>query len=91
MSEQSDTRSNYAPEVRAQYEEYPFPLRDPRDESKRLVVTDQDSLGKLNHYCFAGRQTFGNGFRALVRVAAQAITRSSLPSSCETTMRASPT
>ena len=66
MSEQGDTRSNYAPDVRAQYEEYPFPLRDPRDESKRLVVTDQDSLGKLNHYCFAGRQRFGNGFRALV-------------------------
>jgi len=66
MSEHDDTPSNYAPRVRAQYEDFPFPLRDPRDESKRLVVTDQDSLGKLNHYCFAGRQSFGNGFRVLV-------------------------
>jgi len=66
MSEQNNTPSNYAPEVRAQYEDYPFPLRDPSDESKRLVVTDQDSLGKLNHFCFGGRQNFGNGFRVLV-------------------------
>ena len=66
MSEQDNTPSNYAPEVRAQYEDYPFPLRDPSDESKRLVVTDQDSLGKLNHFCFGGRQSFGNGFRVLV-------------------------
>jgi SAM-dependent methyltransferase len=66
MSEQNSTPSNYAPEVRAQYEDFPFPLRDPSDESKRLVVTDQDSLGKLNHYCFGGRQNFGNDFRVLV-------------------------
>ena len=66
MSEQNDTQSNYAPNVRAQYEAYPFPLRDPRDESKRLIITEQDCLGKLNHYCFAGRQGFGKGFRVLV-------------------------
>lgn len=66
MSEHSNTPSNYAPHVRAQYESYPFPLRDPQDESKRLMITGQDSLGKLNHYCFGGRQSFGNGFRVLV-------------------------
>jgi hypothetical protein len=66
MSEQNDTSSNYASNVRAQYEAYPFPLRDPRDESRRLVITEQDCLGKLNHYCFAGRQEFGDGFRVLV-------------------------
>lgn len=66
MTEQDHTLSDYAPVVRAQYEDYPFPLRDPGDESKRLVVTEQDSLGKLNHYCFGGRQDFGNGFRVLV-------------------------
>ena len=52
MSEHNDTPSNYASNVRAQYEAYPFPLRDPRDESRRLVITEQDCLGKLNHYCF---------------------------------------
>ena len=66
MSEQKDTPSNYASNVRSLYEEYPFPLRDPRDEAKRLVVAEQESLGKLNHFCFGGRQSFGDGFRVLV-------------------------
>ena len=66
MSEQNDTPHEYAANVRAQYEEYPFPLRDPRDESRRLVVAEQESLGKLNHFCFGGRQSFGDGFRVLV-------------------------
>lgn len=66
MSEQKDTPSNYASNVRSLYEEYPFPLRDPRDEARRLVVAEQESLGKLNHFCFGGRQSFGDGFRVLV-------------------------
>lgn len=57
---------DYAPRVRAQYEKFPFPLRDPRDESRGLIVTEQDSLGKINHFCFAGRQSFAAGFRVLV-------------------------
>jgi SAM-dependent methyltransferase len=70
MTEQSDMLSNFAPKVRAQYEEFPFPLRDPRDEARGLIVTEQDSLGKINHFCFGGRQGFGQGaeneFRVLV-------------------------
>ncbi len=68
MSEQTDIPTNYASNVRAQaqYEEYPFPLRDPGDEARRLVVAEQESLGKLNHFCFGGRQSFGGGFRVLV-------------------------
>jgi SAM-dependent methyltransferase len=66
MSTRNDTPSNYAPKVRAQYEEFPFPLRDPRDETRGLIVTEQDSLGKINHFCFGGRQNFGDGFRVLV-------------------------
>ena len=66
MTDKSDTPSNYAPNVRAQYEEFPFPLRDPRDEARGLIVTEQDSLGKINHFCFAGRQGFADGFRVLV-------------------------
>ena len=66
MTDQHGTPSNYAPNVRAQYEEFPFPLRDPRDEARGLIVTEQDSLGKINHFCFGGRQGFGGGFRVLV-------------------------
>jgi 2-polyprenyl-3-methyl-5-hydroxy-6-metoxy-1,4-benzoquinol methylase len=66
MSEQSNTPSNYASNVRSLYEEYPFPLRDPQDEARRLMVAEQESLGKLNHFCFGGRQSFGDGFRVLV-------------------------
>jgi len=66
MSDESNNTSNSAPHVRAQYEEFPFPLRDPQDETRGLIVTEQDSLAKINHYCFAGRQSFGDGFRVLV-------------------------
>jgi len=66
MSSHNDTPSNYAPGVRAQYEEFPFPLRNPQDEIRGLIVTEQDSLGKINHFCFGGRQNFEGGFRVLV-------------------------
>ncbi len=66
MIDKRDAPPNYAPNVRAQYEDFPFPLRDPRDEARGLIVTEQDSLGKINHFCFGGRQGFGGGFRVLV-------------------------
>jgi SAM-dependent methyltransferase len=66
MSEEENTPANYASHVRGLYEEYPFPLRDPRDENKRLVVAEQEAIGKLNHFCFGGRQDFQNAFRVLV-------------------------
>ena len=66
MADERDAPSNYAPDVRAQYEDFPFPLRDPRDEARGLIITEQDSLGKINHFCFGGRQGFGRGFRVLV-------------------------
>jgi len=66
MSKENEAPSDYASNVRDMYEDYPFPLRDPRDEQKRLLVAEQESLGKLNHFCFGGRQDFGGGFRVLV-------------------------
>lgn len=56
----------YAANVRSQYEDFPFPHRDPRDEARRLVIAEQDTLAKVNHYCFGGRQRFDGGFRVLV-------------------------
>ncbi len=52
--------------VRRQYEQYPYPRRDPADERKRLVITGMDDLGAVNHYCFRGRRDFRKDFRALV-------------------------
>jgi SAM-dependent methyltransferase len=56
---------DYIQEVRKQYENYPYPLRDPEDEKKRLLTTEDSFLEKINHYCYAGKQDFNN-FRALV-------------------------
>ncbi|MSO71037.1 MAG: class I SAM-dependent methyltransferase [Alphaproteobacteria bacterium] len=57
---------NVLPNVKAQYEAYPFPQRDPEDERKRLHISEYDSLARINHYVFGGRQDFRHGFHALV-------------------------
>ena len=49
-----------------QYEAYPYPARDPRDEAKRLHISRLSSLPDVNHYLFRGRRDFGAPFRALV-------------------------
>jgi SAM-dependent methyltransferase len=54
------------PDVRDQYEALPYPARDPDDERTRLITTWLDDLPMVNHYGFAGRQSFAGGFRALV-------------------------
>jgi SAM-dependent methyltransferase len=59
-------QDNYLHDVREQYEHLPYPPRDPQDESKRLITTWLDDLPMINHYCYGGRQSFRNGFRALV-------------------------
>ncbi|HEX9767622.1 MAG TPA: class I SAM-dependent methyltransferase [Kiloniellales bacterium] len=52
--------------VLAQYEAYPYPARDPRDEAKRLITGSPSHLAEVNHYLFAGRRDFALPFRALV-------------------------
>lgn len=52
--------------VRAQYEAYPYPARDPADEAKRLITGSPSHLAEINHYVFAGRRDFRQPFRALV-------------------------
>ncbi|MEE2959751.1 MAG: class I SAM-dependent methyltransferase [Myxococcota bacterium] len=53
-------------EVRRQYEDYPFPRVVPDDEKRRLVVTPQDTLSKISHFCFEGKANFNDNFRVLV-------------------------
>lgn len=52
--------------VQQQYEMLPYPPVDPQDEQHRLMHTWLEHLPMLNHYCFAGRQTFEQDFRVLV-------------------------
>ncbi len=44
--------------VREQYENYPFPERDPQDEKKRLLGTTTCALESINHYGFKGKHDF---------------------------------
>jgi len=57
---------HYLSEIRDQYEQFPYPLRNPDDEKKRLLSTSGDVLPKVNHYCFNGKETFCDNFRVLV-------------------------
>src|SRR5215470_15585967 len=52
--------------VRAQYEAYPYPPRDPRDETKRLIEGSPSHLLEINHYVFGGRRDSRQPFRALI-------------------------
>lgn len=56
---------NYLPEVREQYEAFPYPPRNPNDEKKRLIVSTLSRMDSVSHHCFNGQQDF-NDFRVLV-------------------------
>jgi SAM-dependent methyltransferase len=52
--------------VREQYELYPYPPRDPRDEATRLIQGSPSHILEINHYVFGGRRDFARPFRALI-------------------------
>jgi len=58
--------SQYLKEVRDQYENYPYPRREPEEEKTRILRPFLDSLDLLNYYCFAGKRDFSKDFRVLV-------------------------
>ena len=57
---------NHLSKVKSQYEAMPYPPCDPQDDKTRLAMTWLEDLPMINHYCFAGKQSFSKGFRALV-------------------------
>lgn len=57
---------DHLPEVRKQYEELPYPARNPLDEAKFLRATCCDCLDRINYYCYAGKKEFLRGTRILV-------------------------
>ncbi len=65
MTAREDKAAAPGDPVLAQYEAYPYPARDPRDEARRLVTGSPSSLPEVNHYLFAGRRDFARPFRAL--------------------------
>ncbi|WP_197473052.1 hypothetical protein, partial [Oleiphilus sp. HI0123] len=56
----------YLEEVRQQYENYPYPARDPANEKTDLYVSKPCSLDCLNYYAFEGKRDFTQSFRVLV-------------------------
>ncbi|MBI3440261.1 MAG: class I SAM-dependent methyltransferase [Proteobacteria bacterium] len=61
----SETAEKYLPKVREQYEEFPYPERNPEDERKGFRAPYISRLDAVNHHCFKGMQNFKN-FRVLV-------------------------
>jgi SAM-dependent methyltransferase len=52
--------------VRAQYDQHPYPARDPKDEAKRLVEGSPSHLLEIRHYLFAGGARMPKPLRVLV-------------------------
>ena len=58
-------QSQYLTEVKAQYEDLPYPARNPEDDLNRILHTG-DFLDTVNHYCYGGKKEFTHNFRALI-------------------------
>jgi SAM-dependent methyltransferase len=50
----------------AQYEAYPYPHRDPRDEAKRLIVGSPGHLREIDHWVFGATRPTSRPLRVLV-------------------------
>ncbi|MFO0389498.1 MAG: class I SAM-dependent methyltransferase [Alphaproteobacteria bacterium] len=60
------TALSYLPQVKEQYEHFPYPPRKPEDERKYIRATVTECLDALNHHAFGGVKNFHKDFRALV-------------------------
>lgn len=52
--------------VRRHYETYPYPARDPQDETRRLIEGSPSAPREIDHFLFRGRRDWTQPFRALV-------------------------
>lgn len=50
----------------AQYEAFPYPQRDPREEARRLIVGSPSHLREVDHWIFGARRPASQPLRALV-------------------------
>src|SRR4051794_37122211 len=60
MTDPTDAR------LAAQYEAYPYPNRDPRDEAKRLIVGSPGHLREIDHWIFGTTRPASRPLRALI-------------------------
>ena len=60
MTDATDAR------LAAQYEAYPYPRRDPRDETKRLIVGSPGHLREVDYWVFGARRSVSQPLRALI-------------------------
>ncbi len=49
----------------AQYEAFPYPARDPREEARRLIVGSPSHLREIDHWIFGSRRPASTPLRAL--------------------------
>lgn len=59
-------KANFLQEVKEQYEDLPYPPRDPQDEKKIIMAPYIEIIERFNHYCFQGKRDFRKKFRVLV-------------------------
>ncbi len=52
--------------VRAQYEAYPYPARDPEEERKRLITGSPSHVLEVDHFVFQGARDWSRPLRVLV-------------------------
>jgi SAM-dependent methyltransferase len=60
MTDQTDAQ------LAAQYEAFPYPHRDPREEAKRLIVGSPGHLGEIDHWVFGATRPATVPLRALI-------------------------
>ena len=53
-------------QLAAQYEAYPYPARDPREESKRLIVGSPSHLREIDYWVFGARRPVLQPLHALI-------------------------
>ncbi|GGE39526.1 class I SAM-dependent methyltransferase [Actibacterium pelagium] len=52
--------------VKEQYEAFPYPERDPKDERKRLITGSPSNPVEMDHFLWAGRRDWSKPLRVLV-------------------------
>ncbi|MEM9350351.1 MAG: methyltransferase [Pseudomonadota bacterium] len=53
-------------DVVGQYEAFPYPMRDPKDEAKRLITGSPSHPHEIDTHLYGGRRDWSKPFRALV-------------------------